>query len=428
MARHDCPLGCGRTFSSENGRDWHTRAAWCVPAGPVVAPGPAIIPESAAGASAAEYAAGMMADAAAVMADPSALVYGAELAADAAVSLRASAESTAAESAPRPGSHVYEPCEHPGRHGYGDDWQFCDRCRQGIGARVHVTAPAPEPIAPVEPSAVGPAESGPSGRSWHVTAYGSWADRDAGILAFDQHYTERGAAMAQRDALNYPIVSVVEDAAPVGPESGPESVGDTRSRRDDAGEPDQHGPALAHDYGDPCACSECIGPAPVPPADQPVAFTESESESAAPVLAAPVVSAPAVRARAVKLPAIGTGKHSRCVAHIAVDRADVLSVAKDHGPMPHVGYACFDSQPSADTIADRRAFVAEIDASMVSRHVAHLARLGPEVSAAAIEAMSRPGPDYRGVLVRDRAVRERLAATAAGMRPSEGASYTLAAA
>lgn len=46
------------------------------------------------------------------------------------------------------------------------------------------------------------------------------------------------------------------------PYVGPETVGDTSARRDDAGEPDTQGPALAHDFGDPCSCADCAGPEP----------------------------------------------------------------------------------------------------------------------------------------------------------------------
>lgn len=33
--------------------------------------------------------------------------------------------------------HPYEACDHPGRHGYGSDWTFCETCRQPEGATCH---------------------------------------------------------------------------------------------------------------------------------------------------------------------------------------------------------------------------------------------------------------------------------------------------
>lgn len=79
--------------------------------------------------------------------------------------------------------------------------------------------------------------------------------------------------------------------------------------------------------------------------------------------------APARKAPARKAPAVGTGKHGRCVAHVPMTRADGVA---------GVAYACFDTAPDAAAIADRRAFVADIDASILAHHAAELERPAPD--------------------------------------------------
>jgi hypothetical protein len=80
-----------------------------------------------------------------------------------------------------------------------------------------------------------------------------------------------------------------------------------------------------------------------------------------------------------KLPATGKGKHARCVAHVPMVRSE-----------PGIAYACFDVAPDQDAIADRRAFIDAIDASIAEhRAIVEARRLAPEVSAAALALVGR---------------------------------------
>lgn len=81
-------------------------------------------------------------------------------------------------------------------------------------------------------------------------------------------------------------------------------------------------------------------------------------------------------ARTAKMPAIRTGKHSRCVAHVPMVRT-----------APGLAFACFDTAPDHEAIALRQSFTTEIDAAWNAHHAAYLARTAPEFPPVA--------PDYR---------------------------------
>jgi hypothetical protein len=72
-----------------------------------------------------------------------------------------------------------------------------------------------------------------------------------------------GAPDTSADDLNYSYrESVREMLADREPDREPDPE---TSRRDDAGEPDRDGTAVAHDFGDPCDCGACADPEAVPP-------------------------------------------------------------------------------------------------------------------------------------------------------------------
>jgi hypothetical protein len=73
---------------------------------------------------------------------------------------------------------------------------------------------------------------------------------------------------------------------------------------------------------------------------------------------------PAARTAAgPKMPAVGSGKHVRCVTHEPVVRS-----------APGLRFLCFDSAPSRAVIEERIAWVEHLDTTWLAHHAAELAR------------------------------------------------------
>lgn len=124
-------------------------------------------------------------------------------------------------------------------------------------------------------------------------------------------------------------------------------------------------PVLAHVLrGEPLPAEYTIvEPAPEPPAPRKVAAPK----------------APA--AKAAKLPAVGTGKHAKCVHHEPVTRTRA-----------GVAYQCFADMPDHEAIAMRAAFVAELDAIADAHHAAWIARpTGDGLAIVGLEDTSKRG-------------------------------------
>lgn len=152
--------------------------------------------------------------------------------------------------------------------------------------------PAPEPVTVAPTGAPGLVRS-----VYHVTAYASHGDREAGRISYDATYSDRAAALQWREDSPYPVADVVAEpwrelaaeptvtVAEYGPAPEP-------GQRNDDGEPDARGTAAAHDFGLPCDCGRCLDPDVDDPEPEPVAPIVREvrrgpADTAADMLAGP---------------------------------------------------------------------------------------------------------------------------------------------